>query len=342
VRRDVPVAEYLAALEAELAGLRDSLAAPLSTVYFGGGTPSRLGGKGVASMLALVHRMFELDSDAEVTLEANPEDVTVESVVAWRRAGVNRLSLGIQTFDDNALAWMHRTHSADDGRRAISAARDGGIANLSVDLIFALPDSLNRSWADDLEKAIDLAPDHISLYGLTVEKGTPLGRWQASGKVAPADEDKYSEQFLLAHSMTESAGLSHYEVSNFGRQGKRSRHNSAYWNGVSYVGAGPSAHSFDGSSRRWNVAPYAAWQSRLSAGESVIDGSENLSDDNRRAERVYLGLRTVDGYHASNDDLAVAERWQQEGWARLESNVIRLTPEGWLRLDSLAAGLTGL
>lgn len=338
----MPIREYVDALGVELRGLRDEAALPLTTIYFGGGTPSKLGAAGVACMLATVGKNFDIAPDAEITLETNPEDVSIDNVVAWRTAGINRLSLGIQTFDDNALAWMHRTHSSADSGRAVATAREGGITNLSVDLIFALPENLNRSWSNDLDKILEMDPDHISLYGLTIESGTPLGRWQATGKVTPADEDKYSEQFLIAHSAVESAGLRHYEVSNFGREGKRSRHNSAYWQGVSYVGAGPSAHSFDGASRRWNVAPYAEWQSRLSSGTSVVEGAEALTEDNRRAEKVYLGLRTIDGYLAGAEDVAISGRWQSEGWANVENDVIRLTPEGWLRLDSLAAGLTGL
>jgi oxygen-independent coproporphyrinogen-3 oxidase len=209
-------------------------------------------------------------------------------------------------------------------------------------LIFALPENLNRSWPEDLSKAIAVEPDHISLYGLTVERGTPLGRWEASGQLTPATEDRYAEQFLLAHQQAEAAGFQHYEVSNFGKPGKRSRHNSAYWSGVSYVGAGPSAHSFDGRTRKWNVAPYAAWQSRLSMGQSVNEGDEELSEDNRRSEKVYLGLRTIDGYTATDADLKVATRWKEQGWATIDGRIIRLSPEGWLRLDSLAAGLTGL
>lgn len=334
--------EYLTALSAEL----DSAVAvqersTLRTLYFGGGTPSRLGADGVTQMLAVVRSGFDLETGAEVTLEANPEDVTAESVSGWREAGINRLSIGIQSFDDSVLEWMHRTHSSTDARRAVETARGAGISNLSIDLIFALPESLNRSWRSDLERALELKPEHVSLYGLTVEKGTPLGRWAASGKVTSAPEDGYAEQFLLAHEMMGDAGFDHYEVSNFARSGSRSRHNSAYWTGAAYMGAGPSAHSFDGESRSWNVAPYAEWHTRLSAGESVIEESEKLTEANRRAERVYLGLRTTGGYEASPRDLAIAKDWVKPGWADIENETIRLTPEGWLRLDSLAAGLTG-
>jgi oxygen-independent coproporphyrinogen-3 oxidase len=338
----VPVAEYLKALAIELDSLGESIGPSLSTLYFGGGTPSHLGSEGVASLVDLVRSRFALDTDTEITLETNPEDVTPDSVAAWVCAGINRLSIGVQSFDDNVLQWMHRTHSSADSSKAIEIARSGGISNLSIDLIFALPESLNRSWSDDLEKALAVEPDHISLYGLTVEKGTPLGRWEASGQVIAAPEERYAEQFLDAHRLAEAAGFQHYEVSNFGRPGKRSRHNSAYWTGVNYVGAGPSAHSFDGRVRRWNVAPYAAWQSRLSKGDSVREGEEELTDENRRSEKIYLGLRTIDGYPATDDDLRIAASWKDQGWATTDEKVIRLTPEGWLRLDSLAAGLTGL
>lgn len=342
VRKNVPVREYLDALAAELDSVRDELEPDLSTLYFGGGTPSHLGPEGVAVLVDLVRARSGISEETEITLETNPEDVTPDAVSAWVAAGINRLSLGIQSFDDNALQWMHRTHSADDSVRAISTARSGGLNNLSIDLIFALPESLNRSWSDDLARAIDVEPDHISLYGLTVERGTPLGKWEASGQVISAPEERYAEQFLEAHGKAESAGFQHYEVSNFGRPNKRSRHNSAYWNGSSYVGAGPSAHSFDGHTRKWNVAPYASWQSRLSNGEGVNEGEEQLTDDNRRSEKVYLGLRTVDGYEGTDSDLNVARSWVEHGWATIDGQIIRLTPEGWLRLDSLAAGLTGL
>jgi oxygen-independent coproporphyrinogen-3 oxidase len=343
VRRNVPVTEYLNALAVELDTVGNSVGPALSTLYFGGGTPSHLGPAGVAALVDLVLARFALDADCEITLETNPEDVTPDAASAWLRAGINRLSLGIQSFDDNALEWMHRTHSSEDSSKAIAVARGGGISNLSIDLIFALPESLNRSWSDDLEKALAVGPDHISLYGLTVEKGTPLGRWEARGQITSATEELYAEQFLRAHEAAEAAGFQHYEVSNFGRPGKRSKHNSAYWSGVSYVGAGPSAHSFDGRARSWNVAPYAAWQSRLSKGESVREGEEELTDENRRSEKIYLGLRTIDGYSATEGDLRLAESWKDQGWATTtDDKVIRLTPEGWLRLDSLAAGLTGL
>jgi oxygen-independent coproporphyrinogen-3 oxidase len=224
----------------------------------------------------------------------------------------------------------------------VGALRNAGFTNISIDLIFALPDALRRSWNADLVQAIALEPDHISLYGLTVEPHTPIARWETAGTVIQASEDRYAEDFLLAHKLASDAGFTHYEVSNFARPGKRSRHNSVYWSGAPYIGIGPSAHSFDGSTRSWNVPQYSEWIDRLSAGEAVLKDAELLTAENRSAERIYLGLRTESGLAASDTELERARTWRDEGWARIDGDLVRLTPEGWLRLDSLAAGLTGL
>ena len=254
---------------------------------------------------------------------------------------MNRLSIGVQTFDDQVLAWMHRVHSSDDSRRATDIARQGGISNFSIDLIFSLPREIARNWKDDLEQALAIDPPHISLYGLTIEPSTPLARWESRGAVTEGGEESYAEEFLLADALASARGYRHYEVSNFAKPGFESRHNSTYWTGEAYAGIGPSAHSFDGSTRSWNVAAYAEWQSRLDQNEPVIEGSEDLDGGNRAAEKVYLGLRTDSGYRAVGRDLELAGRWMGEGWARIDDDIVRLTPEGWLRLDSLAAGLTG-
>jgi oxygen-independent coproporphyrinogen-3 oxidase len=268
--------------------------------------------------------------------------VTLEQAIAWREAGVNRISLGIQSFDDAVLRWMHRVHDSATALRAFETLRRAGHDNVSVDLIFALPQELKRLWDRDLRTALGLAPDHISLYGLTVEPATPLARWTGRGSVTVADEEKYAGEFLLADSMAGAAGYEHYEVSNFAKPDMRSRHNSAYWTGAHYLGVGPSAHSFDGRSRSWNTDAYAEWVARLSRGESVTMGSEDLSEENRLAEKVYLGLRTRQGFPVSQSDRGPVERWSERGWATLDGDTVRLTSEGWLRLDSLAATLTGL
>lgn len=341
VRKTVPVDDYLRGLSVEMSRTQPATRGELDTIYLGGGTPSRLGSGGVSGVLDLIGQYFTISPDCEITIEANPEDVSPAAARAWARSGVNRVSIGVQSFDDAVLRWMHRVHDGEAGERAVRAVRAAGIGNISVDLIFALPGELRRSWKSDLDKALDLEPDHISLYGLTVEGGTPLGRWEERGTVAAAGEDLYAEEFLLAHETAGGKGYRHYEVSNFARAGKESRHNSAYWSGAGYIGLGPSAHSYDGTTRRWNVREYADWMRRLDAGLDVAGGRELLTPDNRRAENVYLGLRTVAGLAAGAGDLAKAKDWAAAGWARIDDGVVRLTPEGWLRLDALAAGLTG-
>jgi oxygen-independent coproporphyrinogen-3 oxidase len=310
------------------------------TLYFGGGTPSRLGGDGLARALDLVGEWYALAAGAEVSIEANPEDVEAPAVAAWRSGGVNRVSLGGQTFDPAALAWMHRTHGAEQAERAIDLVRGGGIDDVSLDLIFALPAEVPRDWAADVSRALALSPTHLSLYGLTVEPGTALGRWAERGRVAEADEERYAAEFLHAHEALGAAGYEHYEVSNFALAGRRARHNSSYWAGVPYVGLGPSAHGFDGVARRWNVSAYAAWLRTVQAGRDPVEGCESLDEGARAAEAVYLGLRTTDGLLAEPGDLMRVSRWAEAGWVVLDGGRIRCTALGWLRLDALAADLT--
>ena len=206
----MPVDEYLAALEAELRiRFHGRQPTEVDTIYLGGGTPSRLGGEGIARALDLIREQFRPAADAEITIEANPDDISAEAVRAWRDAGVNRLSVGGQSFDDTVLTWMHRSHDSAATHRAMAAARSGGITNLSLDLIFALPETLGRNFESDVERLLELEPDHISLYGLTVEATTPLGRWVARGITVEQPEDGYVRDFLDAHQWLAQAGFQH-------------------------------------------------------------------------------------------------------------------------------------
>lgn len=341
VRSVTPVEDYLRGLRTELAQIatREPDSDALETVYLGGGTPSRLGGAGVAAVLTSVRQRWVIAPAAEVTVEANPDDVNDIAVATWAAAGFNRVSLGAQSFDDAALKWMHRTHDSAQIGRAVATLRRGGIDDISLDLIFALPDHLPRSWTGDIQRAIDLEPAHVSLYGLTVEPRTPLARWADRGQIVEGGEERYEQEFLTAHDMMAAAGFEHYEVSNFSLPTRRSRHNSGYWTGVPYLAAGPSAHSFDGAARRWNVSAYGEWLRRLDKGEPVIAGEEILTPENRRAEAIYLALRTTGGVHIDHDERHRAQLWQRSGWAVVDQHCLRLTPRGWLRLDSLAADL---
>jgi len=341
VRGRIPSDEYADALAREL-DLRalGSATDTVDTIYLGGGTPSRLGPDGVRRVLYIVSSRFPPAEGAEITIEANPDDVDATAVAAWKTAGVNRVSLGVQSFDDRALAWMHRTH---DSRRIVDAAaalRDGGIANWSLDLIFALPPSLERDWVRDLDQAISLGPPHISLYGLTVEAHTPIARWRDRGATVEGSEDAYESEYLHAHRTLRAADYDHYEVSNFGKPGEASRHNRGYWSGASYVGLGPAAHGYDGAVRRWNEREYAAWLRLVHGGVDPLGGLESLTAENRISEEVYLGLRTTDGLAIRGAERETVEPWLVAGWASIHRDRLRLSVTGWLRLDALAASLT--
>ncbi len=344
VRATTPVEEYLAGLRNEIALLGgDFEDSTLDTLYLGGGTPSRLGGLGIRDVLAAVRDHATISSNAEITIEANPDDVNDMAVAHWVATGVNRVSLGSQSFDEAALKWMHRTHDSAQIGHAVRALRRGGISNISLDLIFALPAHLKRSWESDLIRALDLEPAHVSLYGLTVEAQTPIARWADRGAIVQGTEESYEDEFLTAHAMMTGAGFEHYEVSNFARPGMMSRHNSVYWTGTPYIGIGPSAHSFDGATRRWNVSAYSEWIRCLSRGETVISGAESLTDVNRTFEQVYLGLRTRRGLVIAEDEAGRVRAWEAAGWAVTDDHdqprQVQLTPLGWLRLDRLASDL---
>lgn len=333
--------EYLSALGTELKG-RLSDEWDLSTIYFGGGTPSRLGGTGIRQAIELIAKNSRVQGDAEITIEVNPDDVTPENALAWVDAGVNRISLGVQSFDPAVLEWMHRTHTASQSKTAVRILRESGIDNISVDLIFAIPPQLGRDWERDVNDILALDPSHISLYGLTAESSTPLGKWIERGDIEEASEERYEDDFMYAHHTLTVAGFDHYEVSNYALPGARSRHNSSYWKGVPYVGLGPSAHGYDGRRREWNIRHYVPWKDALVAGSPSIEGFEELTESNRNAERVYLGLRTSDGLAVTSQELAYAHKWIEMGWAMKSERTLVLTPLGWLRLDALASALTGI
>ena len=362
VRKSVPSARFVDAILREWSWWQDEPAtrAPLDTLYFGGGTPSHLDATELARLVA---GLRGASTPRETTLETNPDDVTPERARAWVAAGIDRVSLGVQSFDPAVLAWMHRIHTADQALKAVTTLRDAGIRNISIDLIYALPSELTRDWGRDLDQALALAPDHLSLYGLTVEPHTPLGRWVERRESKVADEDRYAEEFLLAHERLTAAGYEHYEVSNYGRPGRRAIHNSAYWQRRPFLGLGPSAHSGMGERRWWNIREYAPWQVAIEGAEPsgvvvAVDGEafpgsvagwERLDAERIRIEDLYLGLSTSDGLAADRLPVEILKGWIQAGWATTspptpfrpagegtgEGERVRLTAEGWLRLDAL-------
>ena len=345
VASEPPVEAWLEAVTAELGGLMRSHGwerLRLKTVYVGGGTPSLLGPGALAALGEKLAVHADLTPDVEFTAEANPESLTPELAADWRDAGVNRISLGVQTFHEPALRWMGRMHGPAGAVAAVAAARRGGIPNVSVDLIFGLPAHLGRDWADDLERAIALDPAHISLYGLTAEQETPLGRWVRDGREYLADEDRYADEYLLAVDRLGRAGFEHYEVSNFARPGMRSRHNSAYWTGEPWIGLGAGAHSYVDGVRWWNDRDWARYRSRVAETRSARTGSEEPETGEGGLERAWLMLRTDAGVAPA--DLSAAQQqlledWRRRGWAVATGGRVRLTAEGWLLLDRLAVEL---
>lgn len=264
--------DFVAALLEEIDQKKGYLGGePVDTIYFGGGTPSLLSDEELKRIMERVRATFSVDPAAEVTLEANPDDVTMPGKLeAWRAGGINRLSIGIQSFFEEDLQWMNRAHTAGQAVDSIKMAKGEGFDNISIDLIYGSPTLTDDHWAKNVEQAVNLHIPHLSCYALTVEPRTALDKMIRQHKKAPVDPDTQARQFLLLMDWLERAGYEHYEISNFALPGKRSRHNSSYWQGKKYLGLGPSAHSYDGISRQWNVANNGLYINAL-AGEGAAD-----------------------------------------------------------------------
>jgi oxygen-independent coproporphyrinogen-3 oxidase len=346
VSRDGDTDAWLAAIGGEWSALqaegRALLADELKTLYVGGGTPSILDARAMRELVDLLGRDRLRAPGLEWTVEANPESFTSTLARAWTRAGVNRLSLGVQSFDVSVLRWMGRLHGADEASAAVRTAREAGLTNLSIDLIFGLPEHLGRSWSSDLERALQLQVPHVSLYGLTAESGTPLGRAVVSGREALADEERYREEYLEAAEVLTVAGYRHYEVSNFARGDLISEHNSVYWSGRPYLGLGNGAHSYLPPERRWNERDWSRYRDRAIAGESVVDDTETIDGDAARLERIWLALRRDTGVETEGlpgPALERIERWERDGLGARHGGRFRLEPRGWLVMDRLTIEL---
>ncbi|MFO7892351.1 MAG: radical SAM family heme chaperone HemW [Longimicrobiales bacterium] len=345
VAADPPVDAWAECVGRELGMLADARewdALELETLYLGGGTPSLLGVGAVPALLDAVGGRARTDGLAEFTAEANPESFTPELAADWVAAGVDRVSLGAQTFHGPSLRWMGRLHGPDGPGGAVQVARDAGLENVGLDLIFGLPERLGRDLDRDLDRILTLAPEHISVYGLSVEPETPLGRWVAEGRETLPDEDRYGEEYRTVTDRLRAAGYHHYEVSNFALPGKEARHNAAYWRGVAYLGLGNGAHSFVAPERWWNRRDWPAYRAAVEAGELPRSDTERLTAEAAKLERIWLGLRTADGLDRAvlgARQEALAADWERAGWAVIDEDRVRLTPEGWLLLDRLAVEL---
>ena len=326
----------------------------VETIYFGGGTPSLLETAEIELLLQHLRALFTIAPDAEITLEANPDDLTEAALLsAWRKAGVNRLSIGVQSFFEEDLRWMNRAHNARQAIDCIRMAQEEGFGNMSIDLIYGGPTLPDSHWQENVEKAISLGIPHLSCYALTVEPRTALENLIRRHQVSDVSPEDQARQFLLLMDWTATAGYEHYEISNFALPGHRSRHNSAYWQGKTYLGLGPSAHSFNGTSRQWNVANNARYIAAL-AGEGpapagLIIEKEELTLVQQVNEYIMIALRTMEGIDLQHIEKKFgagslqllktrALRYIQEGKMTIGERMI-LTQAGRLLADGIAADL---
>jgi oxygen-independent coproporphyrinogen-3 oxidase len=266
----------------------------VNTIYFGGGTPSLLGQQELEAIFSQIDKYHKINPAAEITFEANPDDVSGLKLAGWKSAGINRLSMGIQSFYEEDLTWMNRAHNAGQALDSIKSAQDAGFPNITIDLIYGSPGLSDDKWAHNVQQAIDLQIPHLSCYALTVEPETALDKMISKKKSNPVSYDDQARQFLLLMDWLEHAGFEHYEISNFAKAGMHSQHNSNYWSGATYLGLGPSAHSYNGISRQWNVANNIKYIKALGVNELPFE-IENLTPANRQNEFVMVNLRKKDG-----------------------------------------------
>ncbi|CAN5536513.1 radical SAM family heme chaperone HemW [soil metagenome] len=321
----------------------------INTVYFGGGTPSILKIEALEEIFDQLHRYFQIAKDAEITLEANPDDLTAAYLRKLRHTPVNRLSIGVQSFHEADLKAMNRAHNSAQALRCVPEAADLGFENLSIDLIYGIPGSGMQGWQENVKQALQLPVDHLSCYCLTVEAGTALA-WQVKKGLTPAvDEDEAASQFEWLLEITETAGIPWYEISNFSKPGRESRHNTAYWNGVPYLGVGPSAHSFNGNIRQWNVKNNPVFIREINKGIIPME-KEILTSLQQFNELILTSLRTRKGLTAESiRKLGGEEAWKElkeqasplaeRGQLIIDSENIRVSTKGMLFADALASSL---
>lgn len=344
------VVEMAAVIRREIA-MRSSYlqGQPVSTIYFGGGTPSVLAVDEIKRILEEVHRSLNVLPDTEITLEANPDDLNTSYLGELRDAGVNRLSVGIQSFHDDELKALHRTHSALQAESAVKRAQDAGLENITIDLMYALPGTTSSRWEHSLQSAVALNVPHISAYCLTIESGTYFGHLYRRSPEVFTEDSVAEQQYDRLCQALRAAGYVHYEVSNFALPGMESRHNLSYWSGVHYLGIGPSAHSFDGVSRQWNVSNNHVYMKSVGTGSGYFE-REELSETDRFNELLITRLRTHQGLernrifqnrseHYIEMASSLLSEWQSRGLLVLRNDVLALTEPGLLIADQLITQL---
>jgi oxygen-independent coproporphyrinogen-3 oxidase len=340
---------YLAALDAEARLYRDRFPA-FDSLFLGGGTPSWLGEAPLAELMKNLRRHFTFATDSEITIEANPDDITADKLALFRDLGVNRLSLGVQSFDEAELRFLGRRHTARQTEAAIKLIRAAGFTNLGLDLMYGLPGQSLDAWLKTLEKALSFSPEHLSCYQLTIAAGetpalrTPMARQAARGELTLPDEETQREFFLFTANFLTARGYLHYEVANFAREEKYvCRHNVKYWTRIPYLGLGPAAHSFQAGRRWWNISSVGRYCASLNAGQPPVAGAETLTPAQIRLETLYLGFRTREGVslaaireHPGGD--AILATLTQAGLVRVDHDRVIATLDGLVVADRLPLG----
>lgn len=338
----------IASLQKELVDRAEELHSKrIETIYFGGGTPSLLTAGELHQFSEIFKRKFQIQDHVEWTLEVNPDDITIDNLRQWKKTGINRLSVGIQSFRQEDLNWMNRAHSAEESLNCLKLAKEAGFKSLSIDLIYGLPNMSNEAWMEQIETALSFNVEHFSAYCLTVEPNTQLNQSVQKGELSPANEDRQAEQFGLLRNRLKTDGYEQYEISNFALPKRHSRHNSNYWKGKPYIGIGPSAHSFDFVTRRFNVANNHKYMDGVESDKSYFE-VEQLSTADQFNELLLTGLRTkwgvdvhrLESFEEKNEafDRRV-EQFIESGTLVIQEGKMCLTESGFLIADYVASEL---
>lgn len=341
--------ELVLAIRREIDIRKNYLDEKVTTIYFGGGTPSTLSVAEIDSIIHTIFSVFAVDTNAEITLEANPDDLTIEYLSELKKSGVNRLSMGIQSFDNGQLKAINRRHTAQTALNGILIAQEAGFNNISIDLIFGLPGQNPDSWKEQVNTGLTLDIQHLSAYGLTYEEGTPLWGQMKAGKVIPADDDTMIEMYNYLIRACEENGFEQYEISNFAKTGYRSRHNSSYWKQKPYLGIGPAAHSYDGNSRQWNISSVTDYCQKILNNQIAFE-QEILTTQDKYNDFILVSLRTLEGISLEllKDQfgeevfkfcIKSAEKHIKRNKLCIKDNFLRLTTDGIMISNKIISDL---
>lgn len=341
--------KYINAVCREMELRKNYIREPFSTIYLGGGTPSLLDEAELTKLFLYINNVYDVDRNAEITMECNPDDITPEFTNMLSRLPINRVSMGAQTFADSRLRLLHRRHNSDEVKHAVKLLREAGIKNISIDLMFGFPDESLSQWKEDISAALTLNIEHISAYSLMYEENTPLWKMLDTGKVKEIDEELSLTMFKELVCQLTDAGYEHYEISNFARPGYRSRHNSSYWHQVPYIGLGAAAHSFDLNSRQWNVADLKLYIEEINNGIIPME-REELDNDTTFNDIITTALRTSDGIDLNALETRLGKRYRntlisaagkhiEQGLLEIRHDRLRLTSEGIFISDMVMSDL---